>query len=433
MTRSSKFLTILRLQNMGFLVLFLIFAVVTTVVMPRLFQGQVIIMPMKASASTAADLLGPSQQNFTQSGYLTLSVISALAVAIVADEPGFPETLLAGVLAGGIICIATGLVDIAAASTGMESLLKPFRNAGYSFITEAEVGGVRRVIGLTPEASSYGTLCVPFGAALALLRNLYAEGRTRILVTITAGGLLVMAVLSTSSSAYVELAVFGLVYAANWVRRMATSSSLGKSGLLWEFIIGLVFLIVLLIIVAARSDLFDPLANLVTEVILNKPLTSSYYERTHLNDVAWGAVATTWGLGVGLGSTRTSNIIAAIVSSTGVIGAALIGLFLIRLFARRPDSQSLLFAEMLPVLKLSLLVPLVGASVAAGGADFGLWDGVFFGAICGIAAVTPRPTANQFAEDNVSPARAYGTVLSGTRPLRRWRRQYEASAPRASQ
>jgi hypothetical protein len=431
-TRSPKVFTVLQLRNMGFLVLFLTFAIATTVIMPRLFQGQVVIMPMKASL--AADLLGPSQQNFTQSAYLTLSVISALAVALVADEPGFLETLLAGVLAGGIVCVATGLVDMAAAATGMEGLLKPFRNAGYSFITEAEIAGVRRVIGLTPEASSYGTLCVPFGATLALLRNLYAGPGVRIIATITAGSLFVMAVLSTSSTAYLELAVFALVYAANWIRRLATPSSLGKSGLFGELITGLLFATALLTIFVARSDLFDPLGNLITEVILNKPLSSSYYERTHLNVVAWDALGTSWGLGVGLGSTRTSNQIAAIVSSTGIIGAALFGLFLTRLFTRRPDSQSVLYAEILPALKLSLVPVLAGASVVSAGADFGLWVGVGFGAICGIAAITPRPSSvGQFAEGEVSPAAVYGAVLSRTRGLRRWRRQYEGSAPRASQ
>ena len=34
--------------------------------------------------------------NFTQSGYVALSVMTALAVTLMADEPGFAETLLTG-------------------------------------------------------------------------------------------------------------------------------------------------------------------------------------------------------------------------------------------------------------------------------------------------------------------------------------------------
>ena len=105
--------------------------------------------------SWIADLLRPSQANFTQSVYVTLSVMTAFAVTLMADEPGFTGTLLKALLAGGMVCIVTGLIDLAAASPGMESLLEPFRNAEYSFLTNDEVGsGARRVVGFTPEASA---------------------------------------------------------------------------------------------------------------------------------------------------------------------------------------------------------------------------------------------------------------------------------------
>ena len=104
----------------------------------------------------------------------------------------------------------------------MESLLEPFRNAEYAFLTNDAVGaGVRRVVGFTPEASAYGPICVEFAAATALLRTLYAEGRQRMFATIIAVSLVVMALLSTSSTAYGGLAVLGLVYAGNWIRRAA--------------------------------------------------------------------------------------------------------------------------------------------------------------------------------------------------------------------
>ena len=86
-----------------------------------------------------------------------------------ADEPGFTGTLLKALLAGGMVCIVTGLIDVAAASTGMESLLAPFRNAQYAFLTNATVAaGARRVVGFTPEASAYGPICVEFAAATGL-------------------------------------------------------------------------------------------------------------------------------------------------------------------------------------------------------------------------------------------------------------------------
>ena len=301
--------------------------------MPRFFLGQVVIVPMRNVIG--AELLTPATANFTQSGYMALSVMIAFAVMLMTDEPWFVKTLLASVLAGGVVCIITGLIDLAAASSGLESLLQPFRNADYAYLTNADIAGVRRVVGFTPEASAYGDISVQFAAAIVLLRTLYAAGRQRTLATLVAVGLVVMALLSTSSTAYVGLAVLGLVYAANMVRRALWGSSLGQRGLLAELLAGLGLTAVLLALLVARAHLYDPLINVVDEVIFNKSQSGSFQERSYWNVVAWDAVASTWGLGIGFGSTRTSNWFAAIASNTGLLGVALMAIFLIHTFAKR--------------------------------------------------------------------------------------------------
>ena len=346
--------------------------------------------------------------------------MTVLAVTLTADEPGFAETLLAGVLAGGIVCIATGLIDIAAASTGMESLLAPFRNAGYAYLLNADISGGRRVVGFTPEASGYGNICVQFAAAAVLLRNLYAEGRQRILATIVAVGVVVMALLSRSSTAYGGLAVLGLVYAANLVRRSVLSSPLGQRGLVSEILVGLGLMIVVLFVLVARADLFDPLLDLIDELIINKPLSGSFYERSYWNTVAWDTVASTWGLGVGFGSTRTSNGFAAIISNAGLIGAAFMGIFLVQTFAKRLTWRTPFSIELLSALKLSLLPALSMFYVAAPGPDFGPWMAVVFGAITGIAALRPiGSSVRHVAADGPMTARIGGRRALGSRAFGR--------------
>jgi hypothetical protein len=406
----ARIFSALHLDNLGYLALFLLVGIVATVIMPRLFLGDVVVIPMKEAWK--ADLVTPIQANFTQSGYVALSVMTAFAIILIADKATFAETFLTSLLVGGVICIATGLIDAAAAATGMGKFLDPFRNAGYAYITSAELGGLRRIIGLTPEASSYGGMCIAFATPLALLRTLYAEGRQRIIATTVTLGLVVMAVLSTSSTAYGGLAVLGLTYAANWIRRVTIGSTLGKSGLGGELVMGLGLVVVSLIILVFDADFFDPLVNLIGEVIFDKPLTSSFYERSHWNSVAWDAFTSTWGLGIGFGSTRTSNWFAALVSSTGLLGTALMGIFLIRLLTKRGSWPSPLFVEMLPGLKLSLFPILAMAYVSSGGADFGLWVGVIFGAIAGLAEYSPR-------RGSVSPDVAEKMVPAGVGGSRR--------------
>lgn len=386
---SPALLSILRFRRLGYLVGFLLVGATATVIMPRLFQGEVVIAPMREA--WAADLLSPIQSNFTQLGYVTLSVMTTFAVALIAGEPEFVDMLLAGVLAGGAVCVATGLIDIVAAATGMESLLEPFRNAGYAFLTNSEVAGVRRVVGLTPEASAYGAICVQFAAAVVLLRNLYPEGRWRNLATVLALALLVLSILSTSSTAYAGLALLALAYGVNGLRRAFLPTPIGQGGLVSEVFAAMILIAVLLIVVLVRSDLFDPLLNVINETILDKPLSSSFYERSHWNSIAWNAVTSTWGLGVGFGSTRTSNWFIAVISSTGALGAALMGMYLIQFFLTRPTRRTPMLVEFQPALKLSVLPALAMAALAAPGPDFGPWIAVVLGAVAGASGLTPTP------------------------------------------
>jgi hypothetical protein len=430
-TLSPKLVSALRFKRLGYLALFLLVGIVATVIMPKLFVGEVIVVPMKAGGKM--DLLSPIQANFTQSGYVALSVLTAFAVTLMSDEPGFAATLLMSVLAGGMVCIATGLIDFAAAFSGTESLLEPFRNAGYAYLTDVQLGGVRRIVGFTPEASEYGAICVQFSAALALLRHLYAQGSRRMLATIVACGLAVMGLLSTSSTAYGGLAVLGLAYAANWLARVVTSEPASRGALLSEMLVGLGLVIALLIVLISHAGLFDPLLDLVGEVIFNKPQTSSFYERSEWNSVAWDAFTSTRGLGIGFGSTRASNWFAAVVSSSGLIGAALMGVFLIQIFSKRPTWRTPFFMELLRGLKLTLLPALAMEGVAAPGPDFGLWIAVVFGAITGLAAVNPTRSPIAHLPTDGRTLAHDGRTLSPTtrRTSRNWRRIVKP-APRTS-
>ena len=414
MPLSPKLLTALRLRHLGYLALFLLVGTVATVFMPKLFAGEVFIIPMGGDFH-GPDLLSSTLQNFTQFGYVTLSVATVFAVTLMADEPWFTKTLLISMLAGSIVCIVTGLIDLVAASTGMESLLEPFRNADYAYLTASELAGRKRVVGFTPEASAYGPICVNFAAAILLLQPLFAEGRQRVLATTIGIVLVWMAVLSTSSSAYLGLAVLGLAYLANSVRRAAFSSPMGQRGLMWELLMGLGAIAAVLFVLIANADLFDPLLNTIDEVIFRKPLSGSFYERSFWNTTAWETVATTWGLGVGFGSTRTSSWVAAIVSNAGLMGAAFMAIFLLQTFARRPMWRTAWSSELLAGLKLSLFPGLALLAISCPGPDFGLWMGVVFGAITGIAAFHPeRSSIGHVAVYAPKPARvgAYSAFWS---------------------
>ena len=239
--------------------------------------------------------------------------------------------------------------------------------------------GVRRVIGFMPEASAFGPICVQFATGITLLRSLYVNARHGILASVVGLGLILMAWLSTSSTAYGGLAILGVVYAWNWIRRATSSNALGRKELMGELLVGVCLAIALLLILIVRANLLDPLFDVLDAVVFKKAETSSFYERAHWNEIAWDTVASTWGLGIGFGSTRTSNWFAAIVSNTGLLGALLMGIFLFQTFRKRLNWRTMITSELLPALKLSLLPSFAMLGVNSAGPDFGLWVGMHGG------------------------------------------------------
>src|SRR5262249_17898439 len=111
------------------------------------------------------------------------------------------------------------------------------------------------------------------------------------------------------------------------------------------------------------------------------------------------------------------------ISNTGVLGAALMGIFLILTFCRRPALRTPLSTELMAGLKLSLVPALVMIGVSAPGPDFGPWIAVVFGAAAGLAAFRPTRRSVDAAPDihrkpaPVRSRRSLGNRAFGARAL----------------
>ena len=381
---SPRAIELARFQNMGFLLAFLVIGLLTTVFMPRLFAGVIEVVPLKVLGFSRSEPLQPSQGNITQSIYLSVSVAVAGATALMARSPRFPEQILTAVLVGGIVLLASGIIDMVVSAAGQAALLDPFRNAGYALLTNAEVLGVRRVVGLMPEASSYGSTCVALGSALAFLRPLYAAGFYRRLASVATIMLFGMALLSTSSSAYAGVAFFSITYVANVGQRLAGLSTIGCNGLVAEFCIAIIGMVIILLILLLSPEAFDPVQRFLDEIIFNKATSDSFAERSFWNEVGWNAFLSSYGLGVGLGSARASNYFIAVISNTGFIGSSCFLIFLIQTLLRR-TFQSRQASALASALKFTMVPSLCMAALGSATPDFEPWLGIIFGAITGLA------------------------------------------------
>src|SRR3546814_14550584 len=80
----------------------------------------------------------------------------------------YRRTVIMANVFGAAVAVLTGVRDIATQGT---QILAPFRTASYAILSDQEILGSLRIVGLMPEASAYGTICVFFGAALYFLRR----------------------------------------------------------------------------------------------------------------------------------------------------------------------------------------------------------------------------------------------------------------------
>jgi len=202
--------------------------------------------------------------------------------------------------------------------------------------------------------------------------------------TVTGVSLIVMALLSTSSSAYAGLAILGAAIILNVGRRMISVSRVSRSGLGLELVAVFASFVVILAALIVQPEVFDPLLRIVDEIIFNKATSDSYLERSFWNQIGWNAFWSTYGLGVGLGSTRTSNYFIAVISNTGFLASGCFFIFLLQTFFRR-SFASIQSSELVSALKFTIIPSLGMAALGSATPDFGPDLGLIFGAITGLS------------------------------------------------
>jgi O-antigen ligase len=210
-------------------------------------------------------------------------------------------------------------------------------------------------------------------ANLVFLRPCFENDRLRnYLVPLVILGLLAMAALSTSSAGYVGLAVFAMVYAANWLRRAMSPNAPYRDSLPVEAIFVLIATLVFLAVLALSPHALDYAFDMINGMVFQKTQSDSYEERTMWSRVALEAFFKTNGLGVGLGSARTSNWFVNILSSTGIIGVALLGGFILLLYVRRCGAADPRTREFVSALKFGMLPRFATAALVGTTPDIGV-------------------------------------------------------------
>ena len=379
-------------QRLMLLFLFWLVAAVTTMFMPRLFAGDALVVPVRGVLSATAPLR-PTAQNLSQFAYVTISVFTVFAFAKVMQAPVMRQHALQAMCLGGFVTAATGFLDFTSQYLPLSPLLEPFRTASYALATSVEVLGSKRVVGLMPEASAYGSHCLAFLCSIYFYRRAIVSNRVRnVYAPMVLGLLLVCAWLAKSSGTYVGVAIFIAVAAAEWLLRANVTEQRGaiyRRGLGGEMTVVVSIIIACLVLVIVTPQVLDAVFALIDRMVLQKGESDSFAQRGMWRSVALASLFDTYGFGVGLGSTRASSSLVAIASSTGLIGAMLFYGFLLQSLLRPtqgtpPETQLVISA-----FRFSF-IPVFAVSLMTGDADFGGMVAFGFGITTALTIVAVR-------------------------------------------
>lgn len=363
------------------LFLFWLITIWTTLFMPRLFAGAVTVIPMKLEESTDGVPLLPTQQNLSQLLYLSISIVTVLVCTSVFKTRAMRQHILAAMCLGAVMTILTGALDLASNYVPLDPLLSVFRTAKYALLTEDEVANVKRVVGLMPEASSYGALVVSLLTGIYFFRRSMTNEFLRLWVSPALICMLaVFSLLSTSSTAYAGLGLLALVAGVEWVFRAlnAAPGTRLREGLQMEFwtLVGALTIVYLLVLF--QPAIFTPLTDLLDTLISKKTSSDSFEERSMWTAVSLQALWDTWGLGVGLGATRASNGIVAVFSNSGILGGLLYYAFLVQIAISKPRQNDETGAAVLLAIRAYMIPVLFMGVLSATSADFGVMNGCIY-------------------------------------------------------
>lgn len=339
-TGEGHFLTGLRPLRAGFwLLLLTAFGVTTAIFFPRLFQGMLETLTVERIANGRSFIsLTPlrfSSNNITQSVYALGGLVAFAASFAYFRSAGTPRHLANAFILLAAVNLAFALLDVVTYFTRTDYVMSFVRTANYALLTGSEKGGLKRISGSFPEASTFASYgLVLFSVTASLWLDRFRSWATGLLAALS----LLALVLSTSATALVGvIALLPFL----WLRALSTSArdpAISRPTFL-VVAAALTPLAVLTLLVLLPA-IVDSLQQYLDEMLLSKASSQSGRERFLWNAAAYKTFLDTYGLGAGLGSARASSYVLVLLSNLGVLGFVLYSIFVITVLAARPSRLS---------------------------------------------------------------------------------------------
>ena len=314
------------------LCIFWAWSFISAFVMPRAFAGIQVTAPRSDAEEFVP--LEWSLSNLAQAGYLTLNCCTLMYAIHVVRSRKQTEQLMKAFYWAIFIVVFVGFAQFFADRLGLDFPYELFNNnVGYGQATGQVVSEVHRINSTFMEPSMAGSyLATAFcGLAAGLLSK-----KLELLSVLACLFVLVALLLTASSTGLASLAI-GVVMLALYFNPFRSRDPHKSSVSFW---VGLAILSIVGYFVLANTDLGDA----IVAMTIAKTETYSFWSRVAKELQALLICANTYGLGVGLGSNRSSGLLPTMLSTVGIVGTSLFAMVLYRiakLFSGTSKSKSL--------------------------------------------------------------------------------------------
>jgi hypothetical protein len=299
-------------------VLVTFWAVASSYLMPRVFEGTVSVWPQRQAFPYVLTPLVPNPSNINQDISLVINcAFMILAACYLTRSRVSLAPFLRAYLMSGFIVAGVSAWQFASRVAGVPFPDELFySNPGWAILTAQNIGAVPRINGPFSEPAALAGYMASIVCATGWL--LLQGRRERMFKWLFAVGLMTMAI-STSTTGFAVLALVsaGVIVAALVGRSTRMIAAIVKIGLPLALAIG-----GMLLVASVFVPSFNQNVAAVFDATVNKQQSSSYEDRTGADLDSLAEVFATYGLGVGWGSNRSSSLIPGLLAGLGIPGCA---------------------------------------------------------------------------------------------------------------
>ncbi|MBS1103234.1 O-antigen ligase family protein [Gluconobacter sp. Dm-62] len=299
--------------------LFLAFlwAILGSIIFPRLFEGKVLVWPQKLDEIAVRMPLSPQRGNMTQDAYLVLNLVMfVMTVLFLTRREADPSRLYRAYLIGAMLACVVGFWEMAHRLIGSIPFPKTlfYSNPGWAVLDTQMSGPVPRINSTFTEPAACATFLIGtlYSTVWSTLRG-YGGWLTRLMLVMSVLCLL----MTTSTTGYIAMLI-GLMLLVIYAL-VSRKRQLFRRLMLFIGAGVLCMGFTTFALAAFAPDVIKGAAAVLLET-QEKKQSASYEERTQKDTDSYQLALETYGLGTGWGSNRSSSLLPGFLSTIGVVG-----------------------------------------------------------------------------------------------------------------